>query len=92
VRDWRAIALCRFSEYPFLMPSLIDIEPQALALSEHDRAKLASRLLASLPPVLDEADGGVAEALRREAEAEADPSVIQSLEQFSAGLKALRGQ
>jgi hypothetical protein len=74
------------------MPSLIDIEPQALALSERDRANLASRLLASLPPVLDDTDGGVAEALRREAEAETDPTVIQSVEQFSAGLKALRGR
>jgi hypothetical protein len=72
------------------MPTLLDIEPQALALSEHDRANLASRLLASLPPVLNDADGGVAEALRRDAEAQADPSVVLNVEQFEAGLKALR--
>lgn len=74
------------------MPSLLEIEPQALALPENERAHLASRLLASLPPILDDVDEGVAEALRREAEAEGDPSVILNLEQFETGLAALRGQ
>lgn len=74
------------------MPSLIDIEPQALALPEHERANLASRLLASLPPILEDADGGIAEGLRREAEAEADPSAVMDVEQFVAGVKSLRGQ
>lgn len=74
------------------MPSLLEIEPQALALPEGDRANLASRLLASLPPVLQDEDGGVAEALRREREAEADPSAILDLEEFESGLKALRAR
>jgi hypothetical protein len=74
------------------MPSLLDIEPQALALPENDRANLASRLLASLPPILDDADDGITEALRREAEAGADPSVVLSRQEFEAGLNGLRGR
>ena len=74
------------------MPTLLDVEPQALALSDNERADLASHLLASLPPVLNEADDGVAEALRREKEAEADASCVLDLEQFEAGLRNLRGR
>ncbi len=74
------------------MSTLREIEPQALALTQRERADLASRLLSSLPPALDDEDEGVAEALRREAEIEADPSAAISLEEFKQGISALRGR
>ena len=43
---------------------------------------LASHLLASLPPVLSDEDDGVAEALRRDAEMEANTQIGISLEQL----------
>jgi putative addiction module component (TIGR02574 family) len=74
------------------MATLSELEPQVLALSERERADLAARLLSSLPPVLDEEDDGVAEALRREQEAEADPSACISSEEFEQGMARLRGR
>ena len=64
------------------MSSLVDLEPQALALPERERAVLASLLLSSLPPVLADEDEGIIEALRREAEMNADPLVRMSLAEF----------
>lgn len=74
------------------MATLSELEPQVLALSERDRADLAARLLSSLPPVLDEEDDGVAEALEREREAELDPSACLSQEEFEQGMARLRGR
>lgn len=59
-----------------------EIEKLALELPEADRAVLASALLESLSPVLDDEDEGVTEALRRDVEFEADPSLGLSLEQL----------
>jgi putative addiction module component (TIGR02574 family) len=64
------------------MATLNQIERMALELPEADRARLASHLLESLPSVLDEDDEGVAEAIRRDAEMDADPSQGMSLEEF----------
>jgi len=74
------------------MPTLLELEPQVMTLSPHERATLASALLSSLPPVLQDEDDGVAEALRRESEAENDPSVILSLDEFQRGIAAMRGR
>ena len=74
------------------MATRIELEPQVLALPERDRADLAAKLLLSLPAVLDEEDDGVAEALRREQEAEADPSACLTLEEFERGIARLRGR
>ena len=60
--------------------------------AEQYRADLAARLLSSLPAVLEDEDDGVAEALRREKEADDDPSACLSLEQFREGLARLRGR
>ena len=57
------------------------LESQLLALPERDRADLASLLLSTLPPSGTEGDG-VEEALRREAELEADPSLGLTLTEF----------
>jgi hypothetical protein len=50
------------------MATVSDIEKIALSLPETDRASLATTLLTSLSPMLDEADEGISEALRRDAE------------------------
>jgi len=74
------------------MPTLLDLEPQALTLSPRDRASLASALLFSLPPLLHDEDDGVVEALRREAEAEHDPDATISLEELQRGIAATLGR
>ncbi len=63
------------------MTSLKEIEADAMILTPSERAILATRLLQSLPPMVDEDDGD-AEALRRDAEMDADPSASPTLEKF----------
>lgn len=48
--------------------SVAEVEKLALSLAERERAELAANLLHSLPPTLSDADEGVAEARRRDAE------------------------
>ena len=64
------------------MVTFAELEAQAMDLPHAERAKLATRLLYSLPPELDDSDEGLAEALRREAEMEADPTMSISLEEL----------
>jgi hypothetical protein len=63
------------------MATLSEVEKLALDLSETDRASLASALLNSLSPVLQD-DDGVAEALRRDAELDAHPESVISAEEL----------
>lgn len=70
--------------------SLREIEESALKLSEVQRAKLAAQLLESLPPIIAEEDEGIAEALRRDAELQADPSQAMSLEELDASITQRR--
>jgi hypothetical protein len=74
------------------MTAVDTIRPQALALSERERAELACILLESLPPNLEDEDDGVAEAMRREAEFDADPSARMTLAEFESAIKAGRGK
>ena len=64
------------------MASVVEIEKLAFALPDSQRAMLAAHLLRSLPSVLHEKDEGLAEALLRDAELDADPSWGISLEQL----------
>ena len=73
--------------YTKAMQSLRDVEQEAMKLPEADRAALASRLLNSLPAVLYDEDEGVAEALRRNAELERDPTAALSLDQLRRAVK-----
>lgn len=59
------------------MTRLQQLEDDARSLTESERATFAAHLLASLPTVLSDPDGGVAEALSREAEMDAsgDPGL-----------------
>ena len=62
------------------------VTEQAMALPESERARLATDLLMSLPPISEEDDDEYEEALRREAEMDADPSMEITLEQLAAAL------
>lgn len=77
--------------YPSHMSSIIEIEKLALDLSEEERATLAANLLNSLPGILSEEDEGVAEALRRNAEIEANSSEALSLSELDSRIKDRRG-
>lgn len=73
------------------MATMVEIKKLALNLSEKERATLAANLLESLPGVLSDQDEGVAEALRRDGEIEANPDQAISLAQLEARVKSRRG-
>lgn len=70
--------------------SIDQIAAEALLLPEKQRAILASRLLQSLPPVASDTDDGVAEALRRDAELDADPTQAMSLRDMDSHIQQRR--
>jgi len=72
------------------MATMVDIQKLALDLPEKERATLAANLLESLPGVLSDEDEGVAEALRRDAEIDANPDQIISLAQLDAQIQSRR--
>ena len=78
------------ADYTRPMATIAEIEKLAQDLSENDRAILAAHLLASLPPVLHDEDEGIAEALRRDAELEMNPSTGLSLEQLDRYIERRR--
>jgi len=63
------------------MVTLAEIEAQAMDLTVSERATLVTHLMRSLPPDFDE-DEGDAEAMRRDAEMDDDPSASLTLEEF----------
>lgn len=64
------------------MATITEVEKLAFDLPEVQRAVLAAHLLESLPAVLHDDDEGIAEALRRDAELDAQPEMGISLEQL----------
>ncbi len=64
------------------MATIAEVEKLAFDLPDSDRAVLAAHLLRSLPSVLHDEDEGVAEALRRDAELDANPQMGMTLEQL----------
>jgi hypothetical protein len=64
------------------MATNVEVEKLALDLPEAERAILAARLLRSLPPILQEHDDGFAEALSRDSDFEANPSLGLSQEEL----------
>jgi putative addiction module component (TIGR02574 family) len=72
------------------MATIAEVEKLALDLPETERAVLAAHLLGSLPSVLHDEDEGIAEALRRDAEFEANPSLGMSLEQLDQRIESRR--
>ena len=69
------------------MVTFTELEQSAMQLPDDQRAKLAETFLGSLPPVLQSDDDGVSEALRRDAELDADPSKGISLNEFRASFE-----
>ena len=65
------------------MASLSEIQTLAMELTVSERAMLASNLLHSLPPEFDEDDDGDAEALRRDAEMDENPSASLTFDEFT---------
>jgi putative addiction module component (TIGR02574 family) len=72
------------------MPTITEVEKLAMDLPEGQRAALAAHLLRSLPSVFHDEDEGVAEALRRDADFEADPSLGISLDQLDQQIERRR--
>jgi putative addiction module component (TIGR02574 family) len=70
--------------------TIAEVEKLALNLPESQRAILAAHLLGSLPSVLHDEDEGIAEALRRDAELDANPSAGISLEQLDQQVERRR--
>lgn len=76
--------------YPSLLNTIVEIEKFALGLSERERATLAANLLDSLPGVLSDEDEGIAEALRRDAEIDADPPQVIFLTELDSQIHGRR--
>ena len=72
------------------MPTIAEVEKLAFDLPDSQRAVLAAHLLSSLPSVLHDDDEGIAEALRRNAEFDANPDMGISLEQLDQLVNARR--
>ena len=69
------------------MATIAEVEKLAFDLPDSDRAVLAAHLLRSLPAVLHDDDEGVAEAVRREAELDADPDAGITLDQLDQRIR-----
>lgn len=72
------------------MTTLATVEHLALELPEHQRATLAMHILDSLPGLFSEADGGLAEAVRRDAELDDNPAMGLSLREFDQQISSRR--
>jgi len=72
------------------MPTFTEIEKLAFDLPESERAVLAAHLLQSLSSVLHDDDEGVAEALRRDAELDANPDSGITIYQLDHQIRARR--
>jgi hypothetical protein len=74
------------------MTTLATVENLALELPEQQRATLAMHILDSLPGLFSEADGGLAEAERRDAEIDSHPSIALSLGEFDQKILSRRAR
>jgi hypothetical protein len=73
------------------MAKMLETEKLALTLREKQRATLAANLLTPLSGVLSDADEGIAEALRRDSELDANPHEAISLASLDKQIKSWRG-
>jgi hypothetical protein len=72
------------------MTTLATVENLALELPENQRATLAMHILDSLPGLFSEPDGGLAEAVRRDAELDDNPAMGLSLREFDQQISSRR--
>jgi len=68
------------------MTTINEIEACAMTLPDQQRAELAAHLLNSLPAILQDDDEGLTEALRRDAELDADPSMGVTMLEFKSAI------
>lgn len=65
------------------MSVVTEAEELALKLSDSERARLAEKLIASLPgPFINDDDDGIEEAIRRSKEMEEEPSMAITIEEL----------
>lgn len=70
------------------MSVIAEAENLALSLPDPERARLAEKLIASLPgPFIEDNDDGIEEALRRSREMDEDPSMAISFEELDEMIK-----
>lgn len=70
------------------MSVIAEAEVLALSLSDSDRAKLAEKLIASLPgPFIEDDNDGIDEAIRRSREMDDNPAVSISMEELDEMIK-----
>ena len=69
---------------------MTEVKKLAFDLPDAERALLAAHLLRSLPSVLNDEDEGIAEAVRRDAEFEANPEIGITLDQLDQRIAARR--
>lgn len=62
------------------------LKTEAMGLTDSDRATLASELLYSLPATLSDEDEGISEALKRDAEISANPSMGITWDELKKGI------
>ena len=72
------------------MATIVEIEKLALILPETEQATQAVNLLESLGGVMFDEDEGIAEALRRDSEIDANPDQNISLAQLDAQIQSRR--
>ena len=72
------------------MTTITEVEKLAFDLPDAQRAVLAAHLLRSLPSVLQDEDEGIAEALRRDAEFDANLEIGITLEHLDQQVSARR--
>ena len=68
------------------MSVIAEIEEKVLGLSDNERAKLADKLIASLPPDFMDEDE-LEEVVRRDREMDEDPSTVMTHEEFFSSLR-----
>jgi len=85
-----AVADCSAVQYYPTMATANEVEKLALDLAERERAILAAHLLKSPPAVLDDADEGMAEALQRDKDLDANPKLGISIDQLEQQIQQRR--
>ncbi len=68
------------------MTRIEEMKTEAMELTDSDRAALASELLYSLPATLSDEDEGISEALKRDAEISANPSMGVTWDELKKGI------
>lgn len=73
------------------MATIAEVEKLAFELHDSERAILAAHLLRTLPSVLQDADDGIVEAMRRDADFDTNPEAGLTLDQLDLQIEKRRG-